>query len=185
MIRVAVVAVALAAAGCSLDHVSDELACSSPDDCEGNRTCVDGYCVEGGPPVQCPASCGSCVMATMSCTLSGDATPNGNVTCPSGWNCTITCGAGACRNVDCREAASCVVTCTGDQACDSVRCGNGPCDVTCTGADACTDVDCRDSCACDVTCSDAQACASPAQCPGNPCETGDGCTSAPGSCTQC
>lgn len=182
-VRAAVLALAAVAAGCSLDHVSDELACATPSECSAGRTCVDGYCVEVA--VACPGVCQSCVTATRSCALDGDATPTGNVTCPADWNCTITCGRDACRNVDCREAASCIVTCDGDQACDSVRCGDGRCDVTCTGQDACTDVDCRDSCACDVTCTDADACSNPAQCPGNPCESGDGCTSDPGSCNQC
>jgi hypothetical protein len=183
MTRLCAAVIAVVAAACSLDHPSDELACATPAECSGNRTCVDGYCVEA--PIECPAACQSCVVGTMSCTLDGDASPNGNVTCPTGWNCTITCGSGACRTVDCRQAASCTVTCNGDQACESVRCGTGACDVTCAGQDACTDVDCRDSCACDVTCGDAQSCANPAQCPGNPCESGDGCSSAAGSCNQC
>jgi hypothetical protein len=181
--RICVAVIVLATAGCSIDHASDEIACSTPAECTGGRTCVDGYCVEA--QVQCPGACQSCVTGTMTCTLDGDATPGGNVTCPAGWNCTITCGSNACRNVDCQQAASCAVSCTGNQACDRVQCGDGPCEVTCSGQDACNDVDCRDSCACDVTCSDTQSCANPAQCPSNPCESGDGCTSSSGACDQC
>lgn len=181
--RAAAIAIGVVLAGCALDHRSDELACTSPTECTGGRSCVDGYCVMA--PVQCPGSCDGCVIATMTCMLDGDAAPNGNVTCPAGWNCAITCGADACRTVDCRDGQSCTVECNGDNACDTVRCGSGPCDVTCSGQDACNSVDCRDSCGCDVTCADAQSCSNPAQCPGNPCQSGDGCSSAPTACDHC
>lgn len=170
-------------AGCSIHHVSDELACTGPTDCAGGRSCVNGFCVTASSS-ECPGACDTCDVATRTCTIAaGDN--NGRVTCPDGWNCTIACaGNGTCRGVDCTDAASCTILCSGRDACDEVDCGDGRCAVTCSGDQSCNRVDCNNSCACDVICSGPNSC-DQATCTRNQCESGAGCASQQGGCSSC
>lgn len=167
------------ALACSIDHASDEIACTTQADCDGSRSCVDGYCVVAS--TSCPGGCASCDTAAKTCAI--DSNGNGKVTCPDGWSCTITCSNNACRDVDCEGAASCTVQCLGAGSCDAVKCGAGRCQIACTGASSCGDVDCRDACACEVTCTGSSSCDT-AHCPAS-CAAGAGCASQPATCDRC
>ncbi|MBX3161104.1 MAG: hypothetical protein KF773_34405 [Deltaproteobacteria bacterium] len=168
-------------AGCSIQHVSDELACTGPADCTGGRSCVNGFCVVA-TSAECPGACDSCDAATMTCTI--DVDNNGRVTCPAGWNCAISCpGNGTCRNVDCGDAKSCAIQCSGRNTCGDISCGDGRCAVSCAGEGSCKRVACKDACACDVACSGANSC-DRATCPSQ-CEAGAGCASQPAGCSHC
>lgn len=113
--------------------------------------------------------------------------PGCSGTCDDGV-CVIDCvGTEACHEeIVCPLTGPCRVTCNGRKACkQGVRCGLGRCTVTCQGDDACAKrVRCEASCACDVTCGPG-GCKDEAWCPHPWCEAGDGCTSAPNSCSSC
>jgi hypothetical protein len=199
----------IAFAACSVQHRSDEYACTKQADCNSGRTCTDGFCVlpgggsgmpdaakmdapghgSGTPDASsCPSGCSSCNVGQMTCTIdcqSKDCT--GPVACPAGYRCDIKCDAdNACRNgVDCTTALSCNITCSSGGSCRNVECGLGPCDVQCSGTQSCRTVACNNSCACDVTCTGSQSCSSGIQCTSLACQAGFGCTSVPTVCHSC
>jgi hypothetical protein len=194
---------------CSINHRSDQFACTKPSDCSDGRECINGECVVPGGVIdaamtidvkvvdanQCPDGCTSCDLGHMVCTI--DCATGGNcdrpVTCPAGWNCVIKCTVNdECRSgIDCSAAKSCSLTCSGSRSCESVTCGMGKCSATCTGMGSCRDVDCTQSCACDVTCSNnIGACLNPGpMCPAGTfpgaCDNGLGCTSQGIGCSSC
>lgn len=171
-------------AGCSIEHVSDVLACHVNTDCASGRSCVGGYCVLAAGEA-CPGACSTCDLGAMTCMLDGSMSNNGRVTCPAGWNCNVTCTGGGCDTIDCSAAASCAITCSGSASCSNVQCGAGRCQVTCTGANSCRSVECQNACACDVACTGPGACSTSSRCPDQACHSGSGCTSAPAGCNAC
>ncbi|MDX2091249.1 MAG: hypothetical protein SFX73_25550 [Kofleriaceae bacterium] len=202
------------ASSCSIDHRSNDLACTQQPDCTGGRVCTDGYCVDpnggvidaprppgDGRPIDarptpfdapmnvCPPQCSSCNAGTKKCTIDCAEINCVNTTlvCPSGWNCDIDCSvANSCRNgVNCANAASCDITCSGQGSCRQIVSGSGPMDVKCEGQSSCRGINCDASCACDVECSE------PAECSFLTCSAlqcgvvGDGCTSQRQGCETC
>ena len=199
-----VIAIAAASTSCSINHRSDQYACTVNTDCSGGRICDNGFCIVPGSQIDapkppgdgprdgstgCPAPCTTCNTAQKTCTVNCQATncTNNSITCPPGYKCDILCNVdNACRNgVDCRMAASCNIDCSGKQACAGVQCGSGPCDVGCTGPDSCRGVACNNSCACDVVCTGNQSCAEGIVCTSLACRSGSGCTSVPAFCHAC
>jgi hypothetical protein len=200
-----ILALVVLVAACSIQHKSDEYACTKTAECNNGRACVDGYCIVASavdaPPAPidtpihttpdapaCPAGCTTCNPGQHTCTIDCSMTNcNGQVACPAGYKCDILCDTdNSCRNgVDCQAAASCNITCSGNGSCRNLQCGAGPCDVNCAGAGACRNVACNDSCACDVTCAGNQSCGDSIQCPQLGCRAGLGCTSVPSFCHSC
>jgi hypothetical protein len=195
---------------CSINHRSDQFACSKPSDCSDGRQCINGECVvpggeidammttDGKPPPDanlCPDACTSCDVHSMSCTIdcAAGADCGHPITCPAGWNCNIKCTVNdECRSgINCVEAKSCTLTCSGSRACENVTCGSGKCTASCTGLGSCRDVDCTNSCACDVTCTNNNgSCINPGVfCPAGvipgSCDNGLGCTSSAPGCSSC
>jgi hypothetical protein len=144
-VRLALVALALAIAACSMSHRSEEYACANPSDCRGGRHCIDGFCVvssaidasriDARKPIDaqtCPSPCTSCNDANKTCTVDCSMTTAcaGQVTCPSGYHCDILCNTdNSCRSgINCQVAAACQITCSGQNACRGVQCGtrSGP-----------------------------------------------------------
>jgi hypothetical protein len=198
----------LAVGSCLLDRKTNELSCSTTEDCAEGRTCTSGFCIPSDAPIvpPCAENCtdlgGVCDGET--CRFSCDPiTCPGIVTCPAGLPCAIACnGVGACgTGIACTSAESCTITCS-DGACQAaIDCGTSDCDVTCNGdgcggeircgqADSCT-VACNgpDSCSsqiqcgngsCDVTCAGSTSCAGGTAC-GSSCRCDVGCTGV-GSC---
>jgi hypothetical protein len=165
------VAVALTAGSCSINHRSDDFTtCNDQSDCPGNLVCNSGLCVtaggmdagrvDGGGGVDaaiCPSQCTSCKLATKECRVDcavSPATCNNPIVCPAGFKCEILCTVNnSCRNgINCMDAESCDIECKGQAACRNITCGEGPCDVNCSGLQSCRNVACGDSCACDVNC---------------------------------
>jgi hypothetical protein len=199
----AVISIAIVATSCSVNHRSDQYACSQTSDCEGGRVCDNGFCIVAGSidaprpadgPQQtpdannCPAPCTSCNIQQKTCTINCQtANCTNTVTCPAGYKCDIQCNAdNSCRNgVNCQMAASCNIDCTGKQSCQNVQCGSGPCDVGCIGPASCRGVACNNSCACDVVCTGNQSCAEGILCSSLGCRSGSGCTSVPAFCHAC
>jgi hypothetical protein len=211
--KVALAALALALAACSISHRSQDYACTKQADCVQGRQCIEGFCVVPGgggpidaappgndakkpppdaPPPQCPPGCSSCDVAHHTCKI--DCTQTScldKITCPSGYACTIECNAsGACRHtIDCMEGKSCDITCSTYGSCRDVQCGDGQCNVTCSGPSTCNNVSCNNSCACDVSCSGPGSC-NQLQCTSDFCHTTipQGCTSMsqpPDLCDSC
>lgn len=198
-------AVALAAitTSCSIQHRSDQYACTTAADCQDGRICDNGYCVvagsidaprpgdaamPGNDASNCPPGCSSCNVAQKTCTINCQLTSCTNtVTCPAGYKCDIMCNAdNSCRNgVNCQQAASCTIACGGKESCQNVQCGPGPCAVSCTGGASCRGVDCNNSCACDVVCTGLQSCSDVIQCTSLACRAGSGCSSAAAFCHSC
>jgi hypothetical protein len=191
------------ATSCSVNHRSDEFACTKTLDCDPGRVCSsDGFCVLGtvadaaksdaprpdaAPP--CPSGCTSCNVTDKTCTIDCTMTTcnNTTITCPAGYKCDILCNTdSSCRSgINCRQAASCNIECSGGQSCRNVSCGPGPCDVSCSGPSSCRNVACGSSCACDVTCTGNQSCSSNIFCKSFACDTGSGCTSMRTGCNTC
>jgi len=202
-----VVAITAASTSCSIQHRSDQYACTVSSDCDGNRICDNGFCIAPGsidaprpvdapkPPGDgssgCPSQCTTCNVQQKTCTINCAMGANctSQVVCPAGYKCDIQCNTdNSCRNgVNCQQAASCNVDCIGKQACQNVQCGPGPCDVGCSGPASCRGVSCANSCACDVLCTGNQSCAEGIQCTSLACRsaTGSGCTSVPTFCHSC
>lgn len=212
----AALVVAIAAAGsCSINHKSNEYECSSPSDCNPfpGRTCVGGFCVTPGGPIDappadmgpqpdgpkdggidagvCPPQCTSCRFDRQECVIDCATTScNDEVVCPVGWNCTIGCSTtNSCTSgITCTGAKSCTVVCSGNGSCRDLDCGQGACKVTCSGNDSCRNMDCSDSCACDISCAGG---ANGADCLGNMCPFGcpgpgfGRCSSAAPGCNTC
>jgi hypothetical protein len=187
-----VIAIAMASS-CSINHKSTEYECTLPSDCAPDRTCVGGYCVTSGNPIDaaadgpvidgprdaamadsntCPAQCTSCREPQHECVIDCATTScNSEVVCPVGWNCTVGCTTtNSCtQGIDCSNAKSCTVVCSGNSSCRDLACGEGRCNVTCSGKSSCHDMDCSDSCACDISCASG---INGASCEGNTCPTG-------------
>lgn len=203
-----VLGIAVAVLGCSINHRSDQYACTVTSDCEPGRVCDNGYCVVSGggggldapradapkpdidAAVSCPMPCTSCDMEAKTCTIDCEKTScSSEIACPPGYKCNVLCNTDdSCRaGVSCEKSTSCTVECSGSRTCRDVVCGPGPCAVTCSGARSCRDVACGDSCACDVTCTGFQSCTQGIQCTSLACRPGarPGCTSAPPFCQSC
>jgi hypothetical protein len=177
--------------------------CAAPDvagRCEGIRDAEPDALppdadVTDSPAPDASTSCeevcdaGTCVDGVCTIDCSGDEACRGfEVTCPAGVPCHVICGDLACdKHVDCTLATACVIECVGVDAChEEVRCGTGPCDVTCSGFKSCgKKTKCADSCSCDVRCAGLEACHDPSECPAAACVFGNGCTSDPLGCDQC
>jgi hypothetical protein len=198
-----VIALGVVATSCSINHRSDQYACTTNGDCEGGRICDRGYCIvpgsidaprpNDGPKPNpdannCPAPCTTCNIAQKTCTINCQTANCTNmVTCPAGYKCDIQCNVdNSCRNgINCQMAAGCNIDCTGKQSCANVECGPGACDVGCIGPASCRGVDCNNSCACDVVCTGSQSCTEGIQCSSLACVSGSGCTSVPAFCHSC
>lgn len=186
-VRTTLVLLVLLIAGCTINHRSDELACTKQSDCTGGRVCMDNFCVMAGgiDASGCPAPCTSCNVAQKQCTIDCNANNCKNaLVCPSGFDCSFLCDVeSACSNgVDCTFGRSCAFACSGRSSCRGITCGPGKCTVNCTGEQACRDITCGPSCACDVTCSGTTTCTQGGILCTNGCTSGRGCTSAPGLC---
>lgn len=198
------IAVTAVATSCSINHRSDQYACTSTADCDNGRVCDNGFCIvagsidaprmdapkPGGDANNCPPGCSSCNVTQKTCTINCQLTSCSNtVTCPAGYKCDILCNTdNACRNgINCQLSTSCSVECSGKQSCQNVQCGPGPCDVACSGPASCRGVSCNNSCACDVTCTGNQSCEDTIQCTSIACRStnGLGCTSVPTFCHSC
>jgi len=201
----AALAVAVVMAGsCTINHKSNSFECTTQADCASDRTCIDGYCVQSGTPIDagrdtgpiidapgdslpdgggmCPPGCTSCNQGTHTCNIDCALTGcTAEVKCPTGWACNIGCTtASSCRSgIDCTEATGCSITCSGAGSCRNLDCGEGQCKVACTGIGSCRGMDCSDSCACDITCAGGQTGAS---CADNSCPLG--CSTGLGRCTS-
>ena len=184
---------------CSINHKSNQFACSSTSDCEAGRVCTDGLCIVGtdidAPPIDaprqdapidsmvCPSQCTRCMPGNVCVIDCAAAGANCNalmpVVCPTGFNCDIRCSTdNSCRSgVNCTNAASCNIQCTGFRSCRGVACGPGECTLNCAGNNSCETVDCGTSCACDVKCgSIAGGSCQNVQCTRPECDTGRGCS---------
>ncbi len=188
---------------CSINHRSDQYACTLNTDCTDGRVCDNGFCIvagsidapkptdapkPGGDTNNCPSQCTTCNLRQKTCTINCQTSNCTNtVTCPAGFKCDIQCNAdNSCRNgINCQLAASCNIDCSGKQSCQNVQCGPGPCDVGCIGAASCRGVECNNSCACDVVCTGNQSCGEGIQCTSLACRSGLGCTSVPAFCHSC
>jgi len=207
---IVVAALFAAATSCSINHRSDQFACSKPSDCSDGRQCINGSCVVPGgdidapmpidgkvPPDgnECPQACTSCDLGSKTCNIdcAAGADCGHTITCPAGFNCNIKCTVNdECRSgIDCSNATSCNLTCSGSRTCEGVDCGTGKCTASCTGTNSCRGVNCSNSCACDVTCNgNVGACFDPGvTCPPGTipgaCDTGLGCTSQQIGCSSC
>jgi hypothetical protein len=200
---IASLAVALAAAACSIDHRSGDFACENQSDCSGGRMCIDGLCIDPNAPdargpdaavdradarPTCPDQCTACDPEEKICVIDCSLTScEAQVTCPAGFTCDIRCNIqNSCRNgVSCAGAKGCAIACSGTSACRDVVCGSGPCDITCSGFQACRDVNCGNSCACDIDCSGPQSCSDGIVCTEFQCDIGLGCSSFPLGCNTC
>lgn len=209
---IAALVVAIAMAGsCSINHKSSEYECALPSDCDPfpGRTCINGYCVTSGNPIDaaidgrpgidamvdagpmCPAQCTSCRPETKECVIDCATTScNNEVVCPDGWNCTIGCtSTNSCTSgIDCTGALSCNIVCSGVGSCRDLVCGTGKCQVACSGKQSCRNMDCSDSCACDLSCAIGT---NAATCEGTQCPQGCGgaafgrCSSQIPGCNTC
>jgi hypothetical protein len=177
---------AAAAGSCSVRRQSDGYGCASDRDCDGDRICDDGFCVEAGSSGQCPSQCDSCDTDELTCRIEcNPGQPCDAVHCPAGYDCTIRCSsAGACADIDCAAAASCDIRCAGGNACGNVNCA-GQCEITCAGGHACGEIDCAASCSCRFTCNAPMDQCPPLRCPAG-CDAGDGtCSTEAPQCDQC
>jgi hypothetical protein len=175
-------ALALAlAAGCSVNHRSDDFACDSQQRCANGRTCVDGLCVVAadsgvvdtlpppGDAAVCPSQCTSCNLAQKTCTIDcalNNGACNQAVTCPAGWICNVACSVNnQCNSgVSCGNATSCTIACSARQTCKNLTCGRGTCNVTCSGNSSCGNSILCGTGACNVTCSGNLACGGEVTC---------------------
>lgn len=210
--KLAIAALVVGMLGCSVNHRSQDYACTMQSDCAAHQgtVCMQGFCVvpgsidapkggndgpkgDGSGGNNCPPGCASCNVTQKTCTIDCSQQNTVNcqnlVTCPAGYHCDIQCNTdNACRSgVSCVGAAGCTLTCSGNSSCRGVECGAGPCDVQCTGPSSCRDISCGSSCACDVLCSGSQSCSQGINCTSFLCTntTGIGCTSQPAGCHSC
>ncbi|HEY1547255.1 MAG TPA: hypothetical protein VGG28_05525 [Kofleriaceae bacterium] len=159
---------------CSIDKRSGAFSCTSSDQCDTGRVCVDGFCVVSGgsgtqidapqsmggsdaggvnPPPDgstgdmCPAQCTTCSVAGKTCEIdctNDTCNDNGPLQCPDGYSCTIACGA-----LD---------------SCNDIDCTKAKaCTVSCSGHGACQEVDCGTG-ECDITCTGHDACGGTIDC---------------------
>jgi hypothetical protein len=197
-IGLAVASLVVTTGSCSINHRSQDYACTKQSDCSTGRSCMDGFCVtqvlppdgsqKDAPNNTCPPGCTTCNVAMKTCDINCQTSDcNGQVACPMGYHCTIECDThNACDSgVNCRNAASCTIACSGQSSCRGIECGSGPCDVVCTGADSCQNITCGNSCACDVVCTDMTSCASGITCTSIACRNGSGCSSVQAFCHTC
>jgi len=194
----ALLALAAAIAGCSINKRTSAFRCETDSDCESDRRCEEGYCTVGArdlpdaapgtpdapvvpvidaePPDAfiCPTACTGGCEEDFTCLIdcSADASCAEPIVCPANLPCQVTCtGAGSCQTtIDCTAASDCDITCGADDACSGViSCAaDRECDVACSNAG---------TCAAGVSCADAcscevvcgvDACATPATCPPAP-----------------
>ena len=187
--KAALALVAAAAAACSVNRKTDQLRCTTSNDCTAPRVCESGYCVVDNGA--CPGRCNlGCDITTSPPTCRISETGGDNIHCPSDMHCEITCtNPGACGSIDCTDAAACTIDCNSPAACGDIDCGNnsqGQCTITCTGPNACGSITCDQACACDVSCGNG-ACGTNT-CPsagGNSCTSGSTCSSSPSGCNSC
>ena len=170
------IALAVALAGCSVNHRTGDISCDAEQRCANGRTCVDGFCVVAadsgvvdalprpGDAAVCPSQCTSCDLAQRSCVI--DCANNGGacnqaVTCPAGWSCNVLCSLpNQCNSgVFCGNATSCTIGCGARQTCKTVACGSGACNCSCSGNSSCSSVGCGLG-ACGDNCTGNGACSS-------------------------
>jgi hypothetical protein len=189
--RAALLAALLASGACGFDSRSGQFECGSGGSCDGDRVCVDGWCVVEGSVPAADVDVGPFTCDDSGCTLvCGDGECGGDVHCPAGRPCTVECnGDDSCAGgIDCDDASACRILCSGDGACDDeVDCGPGRCTVECSGDDACSGgVDCDDACACDLTCDGPGSCSGATECARpQQCQEGNECVTTGGPCDQC
>jgi len=198
------------ASACSINHRSDQFACTNVNQCDPGQRCEDGFCVGGttpgdGPDVDpdgpkpdtfsCPPQCTSCNIQTNTCNVDCGVSPGtcaNAINCPAGFNCNIICTRNdLCQNINCSQGESCKIDCKGNATCKNVVCGPGRCDVTCSGGMSCPKINCESSCACDISCGNNASCID-TSCPqveGDPfqCEgfRPNVCNSEPDGCNTC
>jgi hypothetical protein len=195
-----VVALIAVMGSCSINHRSDQFACTKNTDCDGGRVCNDGFCIVAGSidapkndgtpgdSATCPFPCTSCNTTQKTCTVNcNNVSCKQPLACPAGYRCTFQCNAeDACRQgINCSQAAACNIECTARSTCEQITCGPGPCDVGCSGVQSCKDISCGSSCACDVLCTGGQSCSDGIACSSLACRSGSGCTSVPALCHSC
>jgi hypothetical protein len=148
--------------GCTFEKRSSELSCMVPSDCDPGRTCVGGWCVEGGSPDG--GNDGPIV----------DADPDAPDAPPvpdSGPFDAFVCPAGCSSCLD----DLCVITCvTGSEPLCStglVTCPAGSkCKAECNGSGVCSlGVDCSSAATCRIECGGTNSCAGPITCGAGPC----------------
>ena len=204
----AVVLVFLAA--CTFERRSPDFTCTTTDDCEGGRTCIDGWCATSASPPDasidadpddpdastidggsCPPACSRCEQATCVIECTGASGCSGApVVCPAGMPCEVKCnGPSSCgMGVDCTAASACTIVCSKNSSCGSVlQCGEGRCDIECSGDSSCQGgIQCGGACACDTACTGASSCTGTTTCPtGGDCKTDNACSSTPAGCDAC
>jgi hypothetical protein len=198
---VAFVAFAIATS-CSVQHRSQDFACTDPSQCATGRTCINGFCVDNSPadaatgdgnlpgdgnspfpdaPGSCPQPCTSCDLGSMTCTIDCLLDPTvcaSEVDCPPGYKCNILCNDNnACTaGVHCDQATACVINCTGKSSCADVVCGPGACTIACSGSDSCTSDNAGDAIDCSTSCACEVTCTGQRSCFGTV-ACPDGCNS--------
>jgi hypothetical protein len=186
----------LSATSCLVTRRSEGYACNTTSDCDDNRTCEDGYCVQVQSANGCPSVCPDCDMAAQTCDITCSAgKPCGSLQCPQGFRCTIRCtSSNSCGDIDCAAGHGCEINCGGASSCKNINCGEKPCDITCNGPASCPSIDCASSCKCDVDCNNTDTACPSISCPldalGKPCTknatAGETCdSSAHTSCDKC
>ena len=177
-------------AACGFSTRSGDYRCEPDGDCDDDRECVDGWCVEPGAVPAVDADVGPFTCNGVSCTLECGPDDCGEpIVCPANRACTVSCtGSDSCgASIDCSLAASCDIECSGPGSCGGpIECGDGSCRVSCEGEDSCSDdVDCDDACACDLDCSGGGSCAGSNECPFNQCTDGNECLVNASNCDRC
>ncbi|MGE5181155.1 MAG: hypothetical protein ACM31C_03790 [Acidobacteriota bacterium] len=162
MTRIGLVLAVLAA--CTVSRKTDSLACTTSNDCNNGRTCIEGYCVTSAAG-SCPTPCTSC----------------------TGTQCNILVTSGG-QDITCPAGFSCAINCSGDAACGDIVCGPDQCSITCQGTAACGAINCASSCGCQVNCASGDCGAN--SCPtgrmGAACVNGSGlCSTSPVGCNGC
>ena len=163
---------------CTVNRKSEQFSCTDSQSCNGNRSCVNGFCVDNDDTIDAlPSGCNSTTkMCDFTCTTftpctgmcpagfscSYDCLMDGgcpdDINCTEATSCTISCQAGHCQDIHC-GSANCDITCASiGGGCGDITCGSGSCKVQCSGNNACGNVTCNQSCECDVTGCDTSTC---------------------------
>lgn len=158
------------ALGCGFDTRSGQYACQTQSDCEGGRSCEEGWCVlsqsDASPPPDADLSpdagrplspCNSCMggecreeCTDLNCDLS--CTKN-DCDCefqcaPDTDNCNLLCADGASCDIDCGSAEECTATCE----------ANSVCQVDCSGVEECQQTVCEAGAQCLLDCTGTVEC---------------------------